>query len=66
MNAHLLAGDWMEFGVAYGATINLAASWRSTYCGRCPHLHGFDTFTGEPLHCFSSCPTCMLAVVMIA
>lgn len=39
-------GDWMEFGVAYAATINMAAEWRERTCGHCPFVHGFDTFTG--------------------
>lgn len=39
----------MEFGVAYAATINVAATWRLKHCGQCPYIHGFDTFTGAAL-----------------
>ena len=41
------SGDWMEFGVFNGDTINLAASSRRRVCGDvCPPVFGFDTFTG--------------------
>ena len=41
------AGDWMEFGVFHGDTINYAAKARQATCGdTCPPIFGFDTFTG--------------------
>lgn len=43
------SGIWAEFGVASGTTINLAANFRQAHCSlSCPHVHGFDTFTGLP------------------
>lgn len=42
-------GDWMEFGVFNGGSINISAVWRRRHCGvGCPPLFGFDTFTGLP------------------
>eukprot|EP00884_Botryococcus_braunii_P009238 jgi/Botrbrau1/18315/Bobra.0179s0043.1 len=41
-------GDWLEFGVFSGATINMAAKWRSKNCGPDAKVHGFDTFMGLP------------------
>lgn len=42
------AGDWMEFGVFTGGSINMTAVWRRTHCGAgCPPVFGFDTFTGR-------------------
>ena len=46
------AGDWMEFGVFHGDTINFAAKARQATCGdTCPPIFGFDTFTGTALSC---------------
>lgn len=43
------AGDWLEFGVASGTTVNIAARFRRTTCSpACPSVFGFDTFTGLP------------------
>ena len=41
------AGDWMEFGVFKGETINMAAAAKQLLCGDyCAPVFGFDTFTG--------------------
>ncbi|KAK9790314.1 hypothetical protein WJX73_002614 [Symbiochloris irregularis] len=43
------AGDWMEFGVYTGGSVNLSAIWRRSFCGPgCAPVYGFDTFTGLP------------------
>jgi hypothetical protein len=43
------SGDWMEFGVFTGDTINMAARTRRSVCGDfCSPVFGFDTFTGLP------------------
>ena len=45
-------GDWMEFGVFNGDTINFAAKARQATCGEtCPPVFGFDTFTGTTFCC---------------
>ena len=42
-------GQWLEFGVYKGGTLNSAAEYRHKYCGQdSPPLYGFDTFTGLP------------------
>ncbi|KAK9809397.1 hypothetical protein WJX73_001751 [Symbiochloris irregularis] len=44
-------GDWMEFGVGGGASLNKAADYRASHCpAECPPVFGFDTFTGSPEH----------------
>ena len=41
-----------EFGVFTGGTINLAAGAKWARCGPfCPHMFGFDTFSGACLAC---------------
>ena len=40
-------GDWMEFGVYTGGSVNKTANWRRRHCPQsCPPVYGFDTFTG--------------------
>ncbi|KAK9802857.1 hypothetical protein WJX73_009424 [Symbiochloris irregularis] len=42
-------GDWMEFGVWRGTSINKTADYRAKHCSpSCPPVFGFDTFTGLP------------------
>ena len=41
-------GDWMEFGVFTGGSVNKTALWRRRHCPRsCAPVYGFDTFTGQ-------------------
>lgn len=43
-------GDWMEFGVFAGGSINKTAGYRAEHCSAsCPPVFGFDTFTGQSL-----------------
>jgi len=42
-------GDWLEFGVFMGGTLNAAAEFRERFCGPdSGEVYGFDTFTGLP------------------